>query len=167
MTVGTPDANGAPPNSTAFLKLKVDYDVIPAPVLVSFEVRDVRCKAGSSACGNANATGGADYTGELQGNAVIRITDHDNSTAPGGGTDAATVVDIPMPVTVDCASTADTSIGGYCTVSGGVQPAIPNCCRGDRMIIEVGQVRVDDGGADGVVASAPNTLFLRQGIFVP
>jgi len=167
VTVGTPDANGAPPNSTGFWKLKVDFGASPAPVLVSFEVKDVRCKAGASACGNANATGGPDYTGELQANATIRITDHDNSTAPGGGTDPATVVDIPMPVTVDCTSTADTSIGGHCTITGGVQPAIPDCCRGDRMIIEVGQVRVDDGGADGVVATTPNTTFLRQGIFIP
>jgi hypothetical protein len=168
VTVGTPDANGAPPNATGFWKLKVDLGAGPAPVLVSFEVKDVRCKAGTSACGDANASGGPDYTGELQANATIRITDHDNSTAPGGGTDAATVVDIPMPVTVDCTSTADTSIGGHCTITGGgVQPAIPDCCRGDRMIIEVGQVRVDDGGADGVVTTAPNTVFMRQGIFVP
>jgi len=26
---------------------------------------------------------------------------------------------------------------------------------------------VDDGGSDGVVSTLPNTLFARQGLFVP
>jgi hypothetical protein len=32
---------------------------------------------------------------------------------------------------------------------------------------EVGQVQVFDGGSDGVVSTAPNTLFATQGVFVP
>ena len=43
---------------------------------------DIRCKAGMAACGSANAADGADYTGELEGNAQIRITDHFNAIAP-------------------------------------------------------------------------------------
>ena len=31
----------------------------------------------------------------------------------------------------------------------------------------MGQVYVEDGGADGVAATYPNTLFARQGVFVP
>jgi hypothetical protein len=30
-----------------------------------------------------------------------------------------------------------------------------------------GQVQVFDGGADGVVSTSPNTLFAKQGVFVP
>ncbi len=35
------------------------------------------------------------------------------------------------------------------------------------MIWELGQLRVDDGGADGVAATGPNTPYLKQGIFIP
>jgi hypothetical protein len=173
VTVGTPDSNGAAANSTGFLRLWV---VVGAPgppddsrVLFRFEVSDVRCKAGTSACGDANATGGPDYTGELKADATIRITDHFNATTAGGGTDPATVVDLPMPVNAVCSNTADTSIGGFCTLSGNpVQPAIPDgCCEGKRMVVEVSQFRVEDGGADGVALTTPNTVFLRQGIFIP
>ena len=34
-------------------------------------------------------------------------------------------------------------------------------------MLQLGQVRVVDGGADGDTATEPNTVFLRQGIFVP
>jgi hypothetical protein len=36
-----------------------------------------------------------------------------------------------------------------------------------RTIWELGQVQVNDGGPDGNATTAPNTPFLRQGIFVP
>jgi hypothetical protein len=38
---------------------------------------------------------------------------------------------------------------------------------GRRQIWQLGQVRVNDGGPDGVVSTTPNTLFAVQGIFVP
>jgi hypothetical protein len=31
----------------------------------------------------------------------------------------------------------------------------------------MGQIQVLDGGADGSVSTADNTLFLTQGVFVP
>ena len=36
-----------------------------------------------------------------------------------------------------------------------------------RTIWQLGQVRVNDGGADGLVSTTPNTLFAVQGVFVP
>jgi hypothetical protein len=36
-----------------------------------------------------------------------------------------------------------------------------------RTIWQLGQVRVNDGGPDGVVSTTPNTLFAVQGLFVP
>ena len=138
-------------------------------VLVTLKVTDVRCKAGASPCGNANSTGGADYAGELQGNAMLRMTDHSNAAAPGGGTDPATVVDIPFPVAASCANTADPSIGASCAISTTTQPMIPDpCnCEGKRMVVEVTQFRVWDGGADGQNWSSPSTLFLSEGLFIP
>ena len=102
ITVGSPDANGAAANSEGFVKLEVIVGVPGPPddsdVQITANITDVRCKAGTTACGSANAADGADYTGELQGNATIRITDHFNAVVAGGGTDPATVVDIPYPI---------------------------------------------------------------------
>ena len=36
-----------------------------------------------------------------------------------------------------------------------------------RSIWQLGQIEVQDGGADGLAATAPNEVFARQGIFVP
>ena len=130
---------------------------------------DARCKAGTSACGNANSTGGPDYTGgELQSNAMIRITDHYNAASAGGGTDPATVRDVPFPVNLVCSNTASTAIGGSCTVTGG-QPlsVFPDPTHPTRAVVEITQLEVFDGGADGSVATTPNTVFMRQGIFIP
>jgi hypothetical protein len=38
---------------------------------------------------------------------------------------------------------------------------------GDRQVVELGQIRVDDGGPDGVVATEDNSLFAVQGLFAP
>jgi hypothetical protein len=168
----TPDANGAAANSVAFAKLDVKVGVPGPPedsdVLISASISDVRCKAGTTACGNANAADGADYTGELQGNATIRITDHWNAVAPGGGPDAATVVDIPFPVAATCANTASTAEGGVCTANTSANAVVPgSVLDGKRAIVEVGQITVTDGGPDGVNATTPNTVFEVQGIFIP
>ena len=36
-----------------------------------------------------------------------------------------------------------------------------------RTIWQMGDVELRDGGADGVASTQDNTLFARQGIFVP
>ena len=172
ITVGTPDANGAAANSVAFIKLDVKVGVPGPPedsdVLIQSNATDIRCKAGVTACGNANAADGADYTGQLQGNATIRITDHWNAVAAGGGPDPATVVDIPFPVAASCANTASTAEGGLCTASTSANAVVPgSVLDGKRAIVEVGQITVTDGGPDGVNATTPNTLFGVQGIFIP
>jgi hypothetical protein len=38
---------------------------------------------------------------------------------------------------------------------------------GERAIWQLGQIQVRDGGADGVAATAGNTPFAVQGVFVP
>ena len=172
VTVGSPDANGAPANSVGFVKLDVIAGVPGPPddsdVNITASISDVRCKAGTTACGNANAADGADYTGQLQGNATIRISDHFNAVAPGGGTDAATVVDIPFPVPAACANTASTAEGGLCTSNTSANATVPGAVKdGKRAIVEVGQITITDGGPDGQNATTPNTLFEVQGIFIP
>ena len=172
LTIGSPDANGAPANAAGSLKIKVIVGVPGPPddsdVELSSTSTDIRCKAGVATCGAANAADGADYTGEVQGDATIRITDHFNAVAPGGGTDTATVVDIPFPVTTTCTSTASTSIGSSCNIATSANTVVPGAVKDQkRAIVEIGQLHVNDGGFDGIIASTPNTLFAVQGIFIP
>ena len=172
LTVGSPDANGAPANSIGWVKLDVKPGVPGPPedsdVNITSSISDVRCKAGVTACGTANAADGADYTGELQGNATIRISDHWNAVAPGGGPDAATVIDIPFPVATTCAATASTAEGGLCTVTTSANTVVPGSVKDTkRANIEVGVITITDGGPDGLNGTTPNTLFEVQGIFIP
>ena len=38
---------------------------------------------------------------------------------------------------------------------------------GTRAVWQFGQFTVQDGGPDGDAGTAPNTVFARQGVFVP
>jgi hypothetical protein len=155
-----------------FVKLKVKVGVPGPPedsdVLITSTGTDVRCLAGTTACGNANTADGADYTGGLQGNATIRISDHFNAVAPGGGTDPGTVVDIPYPIAATCVNTANAGIGATCSTNTSANAAVPGAVKdGKRGVVEIGQITISDGGDDGIVGTAPNTLFAVQGIFIP
>jgi hypothetical protein len=179
LTIGSPDANGAGANSVGSIRIAVVAGAPGLPedsdVSITSNATDIRCKAGVAACGAANAADGADYTGEVQANAQIRITDHWNAVAPGGGPDAATVIDIPFPVNAPCTSSGSTATGSTCAVTttanavvGGPGPwADPAVKDTKRAVIEISQLQVTDGGTDGVVATTPNTLFEVQGIFIP
>ncbi len=109
-----------------------------------------------------------DYLGEVEANTVLRITDRFNANAPGGGGDPATMIDIPLPVAAQCSGTADPTIGSTCAIVTTFDALVPAAVKeGKRAIWEFGQVFVSDGGADGAVATHPNAVFARQGIFVP
>jgi FG-GAP-like repeat len=167
LTVGTPDANGAPANAIGSVLLSVKTNVAPTPndVLLAATTSDVRCQAGVTTCGAANAADGPDYTGELQVTTSLRITDRLNGyfkNAPG------TVVDTPLAFTVPCAATASVGTGATCSVSTTANSIVPGIAKnGSRQIWELGNVQVFDGGPDGAVATAGNSLFEDQGVFVP
>jgi hypothetical protein len=179
-TVGTPDAFGGAANATGHLRLKwldcrpncpgLDHDI-----LIDVAFSDVRCVPTGASCGTANASGPADYAGEIRLSFTVRLTDHWNATAPGGGTDPATVEDFTMdlPEVVDppwaCAQSGSTSTGSTCDVLTTLNAIIPSASGGgDRAIWELDAVRIYDGGADGDGdTTADNTLFARPGVFVP
>jgi hypothetical protein len=175
VTVGTADANGAPANSVGAFRLSLDQSesCVPGPpddcdLRVVVSLSDIRCQAGTSACGPANAADGADYTGELRADATYRLTDHFNAVAPGGGPDAATLTDFSFPVNMPCVATASTSIGGACSVNTTWNTLVPGVAKdGKRGVLELGQVQVTDGGPDGAVATTPNARFAAEGIFIP
>ena len=97
-----------------------------------------------------------DYTGELQGDAIWRFTDRNNAVAPGGGTDAATMIDIPVPIDMTCAATANPAVGGTCSVNSSFNALVPGAVSfGHRAVVGMEQVLVNDGGSDGVSGTLP------------
>src|SRR5437588_4675450 len=173
LTIGSPDANGVGANSTSFILLKVKA-TSPEDVLITSTITDVRCLPGGPAasCATANAGDGPDYTGQVQGNATIRISDHYNGP---GLNEAATVTDIPFPVNGQCAATTSTSpplgtsIGGTCTTNTTANAVVPGSVKDNqRGVVEISQLQIFDGGTDGQAGTtADNTLFEVQGIFIP
>jgi hypothetical protein len=130
---------------------------------------DVRCAPAGASCGSANASGPADYSGEVRFAWTMRISDHWNAVAPGGGTDPATVEDASIEKTIACAQTASTSTGSACNVTTSANAIIAGVVKPvKRTVWEFVDVRVYDGGADGDGdTTADNTVFLRPGIFIP
>ena len=174
LTIGTPDTNGAGANSIGFVHLRAIVDTPGPPELSDIvfraQITDVRCKPGTTACGDSNAADGPDYTGELESDATVRLTDHFNAIAPGGGSDPATVNDFPFPMKLSCANTAATSTGGTCgveTTFEAVSPGSVTRIEGRRSVLELAQFLIFDGGADGFISTMPNTLFAVQGLFIP
>ncbi len=159
LTVGTPDANGRAANSVGSARFAVlagdpSTPADEADVALSFDLTDVRNKGDL-----------LDYTGELQASAVARITDRDNGPGPVAGT----VSDFVYSFTVPCSATTETSVGSTCATATTADALVPGTIKeGERSIWQLGQFEVLDGGADGQASTGgDNTLFARQGIFVP
>jgi hypothetical protein len=167
LTIGSPDANSAGANSIGTILLRVKA-TSPEDVLINSTISDVRCRPGvaGTVCASANTADGPDYSGELQGNAMIRISDHYNGP---GLNEAATVVDIPFPVNGTCANTStNAAVGGTCSVATTANTVVPGSVKDtQRGVVEIQQLQISDGGVDGLVATTPNTLFEVQGIFIP
>jgi hypothetical protein len=153
LTLGTPDANGQSAQGLA----SVFLGVRPGDVLVGIGMRDVRNKSNLS-----------DYTGELQARLALRITDRNNTPNPGGP-GPGTMQDTTLAMTIPCTATVSTSLGSGCALSTTVDALYPGAITaGQRSMWQLGQVQVDDGGADGLASTTgDNTLFMDQGIFVP
>lgn len=157
LTVGTPDANGQAPNAAGSVRWVVlvgnpGTPADEADVSINVSMLDVRKKSDLS-----------DYTGELQVSQTLRVTDRNNG--PG---ETGTVSDVGFAVGVPCVATASTSVGSTCSVNTSADAVMPSSVvEGDRAIWQSGQVRVFDGGSDGVASTTGNTLFAVQGVFVP
>ncbi len=160
LTVGTPDANGTAAKSIG----SIIYQAIPgdpsspaneADVSVTASVTDVR-RRGTL----------APYAGELAVDQLVQITDRSNGPAPGV---PATVQSSPFRFAVPCAATSDPSVGSTCSLSSSFNAIVPgSVTEGGHAIWELGAINVFDGGADGLASTTnDNTLFERQGVFVP
>jgi plastocyanin len=151
LTVGTPDANSTGANSVGAVLVQV----LAAPdVRLSASITDVRNKSGLT-----------DYTGELQGELPLRITDKMNGPSL---TEPATTGDITFSFVIPCAATDLTTVGSTCSVVTTANAVAPGAIvSGARAIWEVQNVQVFDGGTDGVASTAGNTLFADQAVFTP
>jgi hypothetical protein len=137
----------------------------------------IRCKGVSGGCaGGANAL----YGGQVLGVSAIRITDHNNQIVPNPpGADCsdtvsctATAADLPFSVGANC-------VAGSCNYVTSADLTVPGSVpEGKRGVVGLGQLAVQDAGADGALAGAtcPPTCAQNgadhanafvQGLFVP
>ena len=70
---------------------------------------------------------------------------------------------------MSCQVTADAGTGSTCTASTTADALSAGMVtEGTRAVWMLGPIDVYDGGVDGVAATTgDNTLFMRQGLFVP
>jgi hypothetical protein len=160
LTVGTPDANGQGAGSmgTVLYRVVADDPNTPAneaDVKVDTSITDVRHQGTL-----------ADYTGELRVEQLVQITDHQNGPAQN---EPGTVQPTPYGFTVPCASTSSTTVGSTCSLASTFNAILPgSVVDGNRAIWELADVRMFDGGPDAQASTTgDNTLFERQGVFVP
>jgi len=125
-----------------------------ADVQISANLEDVR-RAGDL----------ADYTGELQGQFQLRMTDRANSA---GLDQPATAADVPISFTIPCQATPDPGIGSTCKLTSSVDTLMPGAVKeGKRSVWAISGASVFDGGSDGVAGTSDNTEFAGTGLFVP
>ena len=112
-------------------------------------------------------SGLGDYTGELGLRLPLRITDRDN----GGTRDHGPRHRAGHGARRARALHRHRQHVGRLDLRRSRPPSTRSCRarskEGERAIWALDQLQVFDGGADGVAATSPNTLFAVQGIFVP
>jgi hypothetical protein len=177
LTVGTGDAwPGTTPKAVGYARIDVKTS-LPEDVILFGSSTDVRCKGANASpgfCSTANTDNPnvPDYSGSVESNSEIRITDHYNGVDPGGagGSDPATVADLPFPVQAPCTTTpSDGTIGSTCAINTTANGVVPGSVLDNkRGNVEVTTIYTFDGGLDGTgQTEADNTVFARQGIWIP
>jgi hypothetical protein len=158
LTVGSPDANGTASNMVG----SVTATALVGNAATTADEADVRFVA--SVTDVRRKSDLADYTGQLRLNPSLRITDRYNG--PG---ETGTVQDVVnYAVTVPCVGTTSGTIGSTCSVTTTADAiAAGTVLENRRSIWQLGQIRVFDGGPDGVASTPDNTLFAVQGVFAP
>jgi len=148
-------------------------------VVISSTSTGVRCQVviAGGICTAPNAT----YNGKVLGVSTIQISDHDNNLGAAGtpcpsGVNvspncAGTVVPLPFSVGAPCT-------GGQCNYVTSANLTVPGVVKEvKRGVVELGQLIVQDAGANGTLAGATcpptcaqddpaNTAYV-QGLFVP
>ncbi len=148
-------------------------DVLAGNPATQGDEADVRISA--TATDVKRTAGGADHTGKVALVTTLRMTDRSNGFFAN---DSGTAADLSFGVPINCAATADTTLGATCSVSTTADTIVPGFAKeGRRAVIAALSVRLDDPGADasfGPTSACPPTCgtgdehpFLRQGVFAP
>jgi hypothetical protein len=157
LTVGS-EANGNSPRSSGSLKARA----VPGNPATQTDEADVALRL--SLTDVRNASDETDYAGELRASLTLRLTDRDNTpfaSTPG------TMVDHVLTLDAPCTPTGGAA-GSTCSIQTTADSLVPSTVKeGRRMVMELGQAQVFDGGPDGDTATAGNTLFAVGGLFVP
>jgi dipeptidyl aminopeptidase/acylaminoacyl peptidase len=179
LTAGTPEVNGSQAGLAGSVRIKVEPGTTAntsddADIAATISITDVRCRTANAACpGGA----GSDYEGKLAGVlTALRITDRLNTPPGPDGVPGTASGVLEMPV--QCTATASTSTGATCSLSTTLDALLPGAVReGKRSVWELGQIHVRDAGPNGTgyessacppdCGDGDETLFLRQGVFVP
>jgi hypothetical protein len=183
LTVGTPDANGLPANFVGSSRLDVcqaSTVCVGSDIKVAVSLNDVRCTSDLASASPGVCPFGAlgAYTGTVAAIYPMRLTDHCNDLPPGVPPSCpappglpATVLEFDFPVKIDCAAPTPgppPQPGSTCAIDTTFNAILPGSIpTSQRMNIQVGAVRVIDGGKDGDVGTPDNTTFVEQGVFVP
>ena len=168
LTVGTADSNGHATKFIGSVRLDTVLGIPSTPadeadVGLKVDIADVLCAVDlPGACTGVLS----DYAGELQGSFTARITDR---SAGYSAKQPGTIQDLfQFPFTIPCAATPDPDTGGACVLVTSFDALVPGLIKeSKRTIWQVGQIEVRDGGPDSVANSDDNTVFAKQGIFVP
>jgi hypothetical protein len=159
LTVGTPDANSRTANFTGL----IGFDVVLGNPGTPADEADVTITAN---LGDVRLASTADYTGDLQAVVTLQMTDRLNGP---GTNEVGTTSSVPFSFTIPCTATGGTgNVGSNCTLNTSADAVLPGVVTEiKRSIWEFGDVKVYDGGPDGQVSTPGNSLYLRQGLFVP
>jgi hypothetical protein len=167
LTMGTPTANGQAPHGVGSLRVEViNVGQASEDDQLAVSLTDVRCRTASGGCAGALH----DYSGDVLANVTFRITDTYNGVELN---DPGTMVDLPFSWVVPCVATGSpglpNAVGSTCSSTTTANAVTPGFVKfGKRQMIELGQARVLDGGADGSAATAgDNALYQIQGVFNP
>jgi hypothetical protein len=159
LTIGSPDVNGTQSNAAGFVRLIV----VAGNSSTQQNEADVKLISSMSDVRNTGTL--TDYTGELQEALTIRLTDKLNGA---GATDTGTLQDFTYKFAIPCTGTPATTIGSTCSINTTANAVTPGAAlEAGRSIWQLDQVKMFDGGTDGVASTDPNTLFAVQGLFAP
>jgi len=120
---------------------------------------------------------GADYAPSASGPDVsvhvkLRLSDTTNATTgqPCAATTTCpgTMSDYEFSAPVNCAVTADPSVGSNCSVVTSADGVIPTVIKESRnSVLQTFRVRVHDAGANGTVGDGDDARMASQGIYIP
>jgi len=127
---------------------------------------DTACIAGTDVTEVAQIPGAmAGGTGTTFEGSGVRVTD--SGSGPGENL-PRTVVDLGIPIPIDCLPTPTSADGSTCGVNTTANALYAGIVQdGNAAVWQIGEIELEDSGPDGVRGNADDEVFAVQGVFVP